>query len=315
MTQPRKKATRTSAHHRLMICRTRFQASVRRAYLSQNAKTKIVTGTRATCALWFVLALAACATPTERFEAWLQARDLAPGIVAGDGFHHLLIERNQDAVAARLHVYIEGDGAPWLTPTVPAVDPTPVRPLALELALLDPGPAIYLGRPCYLGVRDPGCEVGWWTDRRYAEEIVRSLAAAVEDYARARNHRRVVIIGHSGGGVLALLLAERLPAVERVVTLGANLDLAAWTRTHRYSPLTGSLDPATRRPSARVRETHYVGGRDHNVPPALVRAAVARRGAGEIIELPDYDHRCCWVRLWPRVLAELRSADRQLDAP
>lgn len=275
--------------------------------MSQYTKTEVITGTRATCALLLVLALAACATPTERFKGWLQAHDLAPGIVAGDGFHHLLIERNPDAVAARLHVYIEGDGAPWLTPTVPAVDPTPARPLALELALLDSGPAIYLGRPCYFGMLDPGCEVGLWTDRRYSEEVVRSMAAALEGYARTRNHRRVVIIGHSGGGSLALLLAERLPAVERVVTLGANLDLAAWTRRHRYSPLTGSLDPAGRAPLARVRETHYVGGRDRNVPPALARAAVARRGAGEVIEVPEYDHLCCWVELWPRVLAGLRQ--------
>ena len=314
MMPPGKKGARTSALS-LLLCRTHVPAPAQRTDMGQYSIIEIVSATQIVCVLLLVLTLSACATPTERFMGWLQAHDLAHEIVVGDGFHHLLIERNTDTVAARLHIYIEGDGAPWLTPTTPAVDPSPVHPLALELALLDSGPAIYLGRPCYFGVHDPACGLSVWTDRRYSEEVVRSMAAALTNYLRAHKHRRAVIIGHSGGGSLALLLAERLPAVERVVTLSANLDLAAWTRMHRYSPLTGSLDPAARAPLVRVRETHYVGGRDRNVPPSLVRAAVARRGAGEVIELPDYDHLCCWRERWPRVLAELRAADRQPGAP
>ena len=49
-----------------------------------------------------------------------------------------------------LRVYIEGDGHAWESRTRPASDPTPRNPVALDLAMADPGtdPVLYLARPC-----------------------------------------------------------------------------------------------------------------------------------------------------------------------
>ena len=51
--------------------------------------------------------------------------------------------------------------------------------------------------------------------------------------------REVTFVGYSGGGVLAVLIAERLDNVAGVITVGANLDTDAWTEHHGYLPLTG----------------------------------------------------------------------------
>jgi hypothetical protein len=219
--------------------------------------------------------------------------------VAGAGFRHLVLSSERPA-GPTLHVYLDGDGAPWLG-GYPAVDPTPRDPLVLDLIALDPAPAIYLGRPCYHGLDgEPACSPALWTSARYSEVVVVSMAAAVRRVLAARGAERVVWLGYSGGGALAVLLGARVPETAGVVTVAANLDVDAWADRLGSSRLVGSLNPARQPPlPSRVYQRHYVGGRDHTVP-----AEVTRQNA-ELVVMPDYDHRCCWTSLWPAVLSDL----------
>ncbi|NOX42112.1 MAG: lipase family protein, partial [Gammaproteobacteria bacterium] len=156
-----------------------------------------------------------------------------------------------------IHIYLEGDGRPWRTPTHIALDPTPRNPLMLKLMALDNNQAIYLGRPCYFEL-SPACSPIWWTFKRYSEEVLDSMAAVVERYTR--DYDSIVLMGHSGGGALAMLLAERLPKTSAIITLAGNLDIEAWTKHHRYTQLTGSLNPASQPPlSKTIRQYHYLG--------------------------------------------------------
>ncbi len=114
---------------------------------------------------------------------------------------------------------------------------------------------------------------------------------------------RVTLIGFSGGGTLAMLLAPGLPRVTRVITVAANLDTAAWTAHHGYPPLTASLNPATRPPlGPRIAQTHYLGERDSSVPPSLLAALRTRTADADWRVVPGFDHQCCWVERWPVLL-------------
>jgi pimeloyl-ACP methyl ester carboxylesterase len=246
-----------------------------------------------------------CTTPLERCDAIARAHDFSRTVVHGSPFDHLVYATASTGLAQTLHVYLEGDGTPYLTGQVPAPDPTPRRPVMLQLMTLDDGLAVYVGRPCYFGfAATPPCTVIDWTSARFSQQVVESLRSVVEELREQYGVRSVEIFGHSGGGTLAALLARRLTGVERVVTLAGNLDTAAWTALHGYSPLTGSINPVDEGAlPAGIGQLHVVGERDRNVPSSIVESAAKRLGAGQVRIAVGVGHTCCWESQWPTILA------------
>jgi len=215
-------------------------------------------------------------------------------------------QQPERSAGALLHVYLGGDGRPWHHGRYPAEDPSGRNPLVLELMRADSGPALYLGRPCYHDLANrPGCEARLWTSARYSEQVVDNMARALETLLEQWRPRAVLLVGYSGGGVLALALSARLSLPAYVVTLGANLDVGAWTDYHAYLPLTESLDPA--RDTERYRvipQLHLQGRQDRVVPPETTRRYTAALPAGAVRTLQGADHRCCWLPVWKSLLRE-----------
>ena len=273
---------------------------------AQRAPPARVRGALASLA---ALLAAGCASATGPAARFADAHGFAVRTVAGAPFRHVVMQRRTaGAPGDPLWVFIEGDGRPFVAGgTRVAADPTPHRALALELAAQTPGAVLYLGRPCYFGLAaDPGCGPALWTDARYSEAVVASLAAVIRGALAEGGHADAVLVGYSGGGALATLLGARLAGVRAVVTVAANLDVGAWAEFHRYRPLAGSLDPARLAPpAAPARLAHLTGGRDAVVPRALIAGYLAAH-AGEIVgDFPDFDHACCWAQAWPAILADL----------
>ncbi len=209
---------------------------------------------------------------------------------------------------AVLNVYIEGDGAAWPTPFHPPRDPTPLEPMALAMAAVDPAPAVaYLGRPCqFLDTTELAeCSPAYWTDSRFAPEVVNAYMAFIDRLKLATDSTRVRLIGYSGGGVLATLLAARRGDVDRLITVAAPVAVAEWAAWHKLTPLIGSMDPVMAVKVPLSNSVHFVGGRDDVVPAKLVASSLPRIG-GRLREVAEFDHRCCWSRDWARLLEETR---------
>lgn len=259
-----------------------------------------------------ITSLSACATPNELFDRRAKELGFAVEVVQGTGFRQSVYRSPGKADSGLLHVYLEGDASPRVASRYSPPDPTPHRPVMLGLMALDPAPSVLLGRPCQHGAENP-CDASIWTVGRYGEDVVASLVAVLEKERAASGAAGVVLIGHSGGGALAMLMAERVPETRAVITLAGNLDTARWADHHGYTPLSQSLDPALQPPlSASVIQIHLLAGGDRRVPPALTQASIQRQPNAITHLYPDFDHGCCWATIWPAVLGEVASA---LEAP
>ena len=260
-------------------------------------------------ALLFSIICPSCVTPAARVDEEAASHGFERQTVSGTGFLHRVYQNNITTSSGNLHVYIEGDGLPWLLPDLVSSDPTPRNPLMLRLMAQDPEPAIYLGRPCYFGfAQTQPCNSWWWTEGRFAPEVVDSMAAALARLMSRHKNTSVVLIGHSGGGALAMLLASRPLKVTAVVTLAGNLDTEAWTQKHHFSNLSGSLNPAKMVTlDKRIAQMHFQGGKDQNIPPALVSRFAARQPHAHFKVFQELDHSCCWEEKWPEILQILSS--------
>lgn len=195
----------------------------------------------------------------------------------------------------RLTIFIEGDGAPWPSLGVPPGDPTPKRSIALELALRTPGAVAYLARSCQFQDKVGACPQKFWTTHRFSSGQVSTMSSAVGALKKKAGASELVLVGFSGGGVHATLLAQHRDDVVRLITLAAPLALSEWTRKLNLSSFHNTDDPMIG-PRLRMPSTHYTGGRDRTVPPEVVEIFVRKQG-GEFVLIKDFDHNCCWGKL------------------
>ena len=212
-----------------------------------------------------------------------------------------------------VRLYLSGDGTPWRNGQ-PADNPTGSGlPLGMRLFLRDTDAHGYIGRPCYhfRETLPPECTSAMWTSHRYSDEVVNALSEQVERLSERYDRRDIELVGHSGGGTLALLVAARVTAVKNVVTLSAVLDPHAWTAFHDLLPLSGSLSPLTVPRQSQVDELHFMGGKDQVVPPALARVYQRRYPQASLRIIDEFNHHCCWETYWPALLNQARSEGEQ----
>ena len=211
-----------------------------------------------------------------------------------------------------LVVYIEGDGMAWVNRSRPALNPSPRNPMALQLALQHPNNnAVYLARPCQYVDNGRHCRQAWWTNQRFAPEVVAATDEAISQLKQRYHSQRIILVGYSGGGAIAALVAARRNDVVQLVTVAGNLDHRYWTDQARLSPLIGSLNPADYAQYLKnTPQWHFVGAQDKIVALTVAQSYREYFPANSpiIIETIDnYDHSCCWAEQWPALVEQWSS--------
>ena len=266
---------------------------------------------RAVFLVLFASTVAACSTPAyKHIDRQAEHLGFERSTQGTSKFRHVVYAPSRSASSDTVHVYIEGDGVAWRWRYFIKADPTPKRGLMLSLMGRDTGNTLYIGRPCYFGlVLDEQCNSDLWTFSRFSEKVVNSMVEVI--YNRTEDFSNVVLIGHSGGGALALLIAERLHKTTAVVTVAGNIDTDAWVGHHKYTPLYGSLNPVKRSPlKASIRQLHLVGGKDKVIPASLVKEWIENQPGAELWEIPGNTHLCCWADQWAQVLNWISYVDK-----
>jgi hypothetical protein len=207
-----------------------------------------------------------------------------------------------------VHVYIEGDGQAWISRTEPSLDPTPREATGLKLAAADPGPnVVYLARPCQYTPMEmnPRCGVPYWTGKRFAPEVVASMDDAIGQFAARVPGQRIELIGYSGGGAIAVLVAARRTDVASIRTVAGNLDDEFINRLHHVSAMPQSDNPidfAGR--VASIAQVHFSGADDEVVPPVVAQrfAEAAGPRCAQVRTVPGMTHDGDWSQVWPELL-------------
>ncbi len=259
--------------------------------------------------------LAGCAAPTSR-ELWADLS--AEG--ATYGFTPLKISTPPFALSALLKttqrnahtkylvVYLEGDGRVLDGRGALRDDPTPSKSLVFELARLDPAPAVlYLARlgqyqPQYTG---PTYQI-YWSNGRLAPAVVRAANEAVTVIKTRTGAQRIYLVGYSGGGGLACLLAAQRDDVAGLVTVAGLLDHDWWTRANNYPPLTESLNPADFAPDlAPLPQIHFYGSEDTLITPEMSARFVTLAAFRDIARVAaPANHGTGWRETWPELLQD-----------
>jgi hypothetical protein len=208
-------------------------------------------------------------------------------------------------------IYIEGDGLAWLSKSRPSPDPTPINPVALALADADPGPnVIWLARPCqyHLVFAGQPCPPPYWQAARFAPEVIAAMSDALDQLKREHRLSRLELVGFSGGGAIALLLGARRSDIVSIRTVAGNLDTDGFTRLHKVSPMSASLNPAAdARRVATIPQRHFIGAKDRIVPAGIYRGYRAAAGSDARISLTvvaEVGHEDGWVERWPELVAQ-----------
>ena len=211
-----------------------------------------------------------------------------------------------DAPGRPVTVYIEGDGLGYRDRTLPSLDPTPAHPVGLALAAADRSTnVVYLARPCqYTPPQlNPRCDIPYWTRKRFAPEIIAAISRAI-DQVVARGSP-VNLVGYSGGGAVAVLVAARRGDVASIRTLAGNLDTEEVNKIHGVDPMPDSLNPIEFAVQvASIPQIHFSGGDDETVPTAI--ADRFRHAVGgtcvKTVSVPGATHTSGWQERWPNLL-------------
>ncbi|QIK15432.1 alpha/beta hydrolase [Leclercia sp. 29361] len=209
-----------------------------------------------------------------------------------------------------LRVYIEGDGFAWKSRTTPSDNPTPRNPTGMKLAAADKQANVfYLARPCqFIGPPLPAtCRVNVWTQDRFSPAVIDAMNEALSQMVLRYPGVKIDLVGYSGGGNIAALLAERRDDVRSLRTVAGNLDVAYVNALHHVTPMPAARSAIDRAAALRdLPQIHYSGDADTTVPPAVARrfqqAVGGRCVRTEVVS--GMGHGSDWATVWPRLLAQ-----------
>ncbi|MEH6402934.1 MAG: hypothetical protein V7750_06130 [Sneathiella sp.] len=262
------------------------------------------------------LIVASCTSGGDLSNRRTLARDVAavanlePGEMDG-GLFRFMSWQHIEQPGSAANIYIEGDGLAWKSRSRPSLNPTPRNPVGLRLAAKDPATnVIYLARPCqYIrGKRAGPCDFPYWTDKRFAPEIIDDYMGIIDSLKAQYDIREIHLVGFSGGANIAALLAARRTDVKSLRTVAGNLDHEALNRLHGVSLMPGSLNAAREAFKLKdLAQIHFIGGKDKIVTKDIHKSYARAMGASicnRAYIIPGASHTTGWEASWPALLKQ-----------
>ena len=143
----------------------------------------------------------------------------------------------------------------------------------------------------------------YWTSHRYSEKVIDSIDKVIDRVKKENKLEKIKIIGFSGGGTVAALLAARRDDIDLLITVAGNLDPDYHCRLYGITPLWGSLNPSELPNKLKhIKQVHFVGGKDQIVPRSVAESYREKisplPGFLEIVEIKTCSHHDGWHESW-----------------
>ncbi len=209
-----------------------------------------------------------------------------------------------------LNIYIEGDGLSWVSKTQVSSNPTPINQTLLNLLTLDDSSCkVYLARPCQY-INSSKCKEEYWTNKRFSKEIINSFDEVLNILKSKYKNKDFNLVGYSGGGAVATLLASQRNDIKNLITIAGNLDIEKWVSIHKISKLDGSLNPADFTANLEnIKQYHIVGNSDKIVPKEIFLSYFSKFKNKKNIDYiyTDSTHICCFEDSFEEVLKKTKD--------
>jgi len=197
-----------------------------------------------------------------------------------------------------LKVYIEGDGFAWINRYTISPNPTPINPQALRFASWDKSDTVlYLARPCQYNITK-NCTNKYWTDDRFSSIVIDNINQAITKIKKITNSKKIELIGFSGGGAIATIVASKRDDVIKIITIAGNLNHKLLSEYHHISYMKGSLNPVDIASKiSNIPQIHYVGAKDKIIPIIIANSflkASSNKKSIKINIIKDASHHKGW---------------------
>ncbi len=258
--------------------------------------------------LVFLLVLSSCSSTiipiSERravVDALAESVNFEKRLVDGGDFVLTTYQRISDSKMPYVF-YLEGDGT-IVSGDIITDNPTPRENMLIKLASIDDRPnVIYIARPCqYTELeRNEQCNHSkYWTSHRMSEEVISSINKVINTIS---NGSKFSLVGFSGGGGVAVLIAQRNKNVADIITIAGNLDhIAFTTNLHLTSKIFGSLNPIDYAKSVNhIPQLHLSGSEDRRVPSFIAEKFVKASNSKCVIHkvIKNNTHMKGWQDVW-----------------
>jgi hypothetical protein len=244
---------------------------------------------------------------------WMVEREIPAGL-----FNLTAYERMHEHNAPAT-VYIEGDGELTTDFRINSKNPTPRNPVSLHLATKDKAQNVaWIARPCQYSGTDK-CDAAYWGNERFSPEVLSAYNIALDEIKKRYDIQGYNLVGFDGGGAIAAILASQRNDVLTLRTVAGNLDTNLYASEHKMPPMAGSLNPIDFAPKlANLPQTHYIGGQDKVISPALLHSYLQAVGPSNCVQyhfIQEAEHDQGWVEKWPGFLADVPTCKGPVAVP
>lgn len=257
----------------------------------------------------YILFLFGCTTSTQQALNQAQSQGFREQAYPIESSFTLTTYERLQGPAKNIHVYIEGDGHSWQNKYKLSSNPTPKHPLALKLALADPhSHVVYLARPCQYTplAKDLKCHPKYWSSHRFSPEVIEAMDTVLNNIKQRTHNTSFTLIGYSGGGGLAVLIAAQRKDIKELITVAGDLDHERLNQYHHVTSLSHSLNPIDVASQLKqLPQKHLSGEKDKVVPPWVAKQfaqAVNNPQTVRVQVLPNVSHHEGWEEQWKFVM-------------